>query len=206
MAVGWNKSQITVCCVKIQTPTIITGKITTRKKRYSRQAVGWNKSQITICPVKIRTPTIITGKITTRKKRYSHLAVGWNKSQITVCHVKIRIPTTTTGKNYDRKKSTVICNTRNISFLLCLYLIQGYKHYVGIVWFEGKAPSRTSKTCLTMMEPFAGPSSMAMGNQPMPSRYPLCMRLSEGGVRSFLLTLWFGGDFFFSKHINFMLI
>jgi hypothetical protein len=40
----------------------------------------------------------------------------------------------------------------------------------------------TSKTCLTMVELFAGPSSMAMGNQPMPSRYPLRKRLSEGGV------------------------
>jgi hypothetical protein len=47
----------------------------------------------------------------------------------------------------------------------------------------------TSKTCLTMVEPFAGPSSMAMGNQPMPSRYPLCKRFSEGGVRGFMLTL-----------------
>jgi hypothetical protein len=73
--------------------------------------------------------------------------------------------------NYDRKKlqpekkGTVICNTRNILFLLCLYLIRGNKLNVGIVWFEGKAPSQTSKACLTMMEPFAGPSSMAMGNQ-----------------------------------------
>ncbi len=55
-----------------------------------------------------------------------------------------------------------------------------------------------------MMKPFAGPSSMAMGDQPMPSRYPLCKRLSEGGVRGFLLTLWSGGEiFFFSKRINF---
>jgi hypothetical protein len=66
----------------------------------------------------------ITGKNTTRKKRYSRLAVGWNKSQITVCRVKIRT-STTTGKNYDQKKSTVICNTRNILFLLCLYLLWG---------------------------------------------------------------------------------
>jgi hypothetical protein len=69
--------------------------------------------------------------------------------------------------------------------------------------FEGKAPSRTYNTCLTMMEPFAGPSSMAMGDQPMPSRYPLCKRLSEGGVQGYLLTLWSGGEIiFFSKHIN----
>jgi hypothetical protein len=33
LAVGWNKSQITVCCVNIRTPTIITGKITTQKKK-----------------------------------------------------------------------------------------------------------------------------------------------------------------------------
>ncbi len=76
-----------------------------------------------------------------------------------------------TGKNYDRKKrysrlAYTICNTRNILFLLCLYLKQGNKLDVGMVWFEGKAPSRTYKKCLTMMEPFAGPSSMAMGNQP----------------------------------------
>jgi hypothetical protein len=73
--------------------------------------------------------------------------------------------------------------------------------------FEGKAPSLTYKTCLTMMEPFAGPSSMAMGDQPMPLRYSLCKRLSEGGVRGFLLTLWSGGEiFFFSKHINLVLV
>ncbi len=45
------------------------------------------------------------------------------------------------------KKGTVvwlaytICNTRNILFLLCLYLKRGNKLNVGIVWFEGKAPS-----------------------------------------------------------------
>jgi hypothetical protein len=80
-----------------------------------------------------------------------------------------------------------ICNTHNILFLLCLYLKRGNKLNIGIVWFEGKAPSQTSKTCLPMVELFAGPSSMAMGNQPMPSRYPLHKRLSEGGVRGFLL-------------------
>ncbi len=90
-----------------------------------------------------------------------------------------------------------ICNTRNILFFLCLYLKRENKLNVRIVWFEGKAPSRTSKTCLTMVESFAGPSSTAMGNQPMPSRYPLCKRLSEGGVWGFLLTLWSGGEIFF---------
>ncbi len=100
-----------------------------------------------------------------------------------------------------------ICNTRNILFLLCLYLKQGNKLNVGIVWFEGKAPSRTSKTCLTMVERFPCPSSMAMGNQPMPLRYPLCKRLCKGGVQGFLLTLWSGKEIiFFSKHINFILI
>ncbi len=65
----------------------------------------------------------------------------------------------------------------------------------------------TSKTCLTMEELFAGPSSMAMGNQPMPSRYPLRKRLSESGLRGLLLTLWSGRDFFFfCKHINAILI
>ena len=57
-----------------------------------------------------------------------------------------------------------------------------------------------------MMEPFAGPSSMAMGNQPMPSRYPLCKRLSEGGVGGFLLTHDLAEKYFFSKYINFILI
>jgi hypothetical protein len=46
IAIGWNKSQITVCCVKIQTPTI-TGKKYDRKKRYSRLAVSWNTCQNT---------------------------------------------------------------------------------------------------------------------------------------------------------------
>ncbi len=99
------------------------------------------------------------------------------------------------------------CNIRNILFLLCLYLKRGNKLNVGLVWFEGKAPSQTSKTCLTMVEPFAGPSSMAMGNQPMPSMYPLRKRLSKGGMQGFLLTLWSGGEtIFFSKHIDFILI
>jgi hypothetical protein len=39
LAIGWNKSQITVCRVKIRTPTI-TRKFTTQKKRYSRLADG----------------------------------------------------------------------------------------------------------------------------------------------------------------------
>jgi hypothetical protein len=72
LAVGWNKSPIIVCRVKIQTPTI-TGKITTRKKRYSRLAIGWNKSQITVCCVKIRTPTT-TRKTTTVKKKVRSFA------------------------------------------------------------------------------------------------------------------------------------
>ncbi len=44
LAIGWNKSQITVCHLKRQTPTI-TGKNYDRKKRYSRLAVGWNTCQ-----------------------------------------------------------------------------------------------------------------------------------------------------------------
>ncbi len=57
------------------------------------------------------------------------------------------------------------------------------------------------------MEPIAGPSSMAMGNQPMPSRYPLHKRLSEGGVQGFLLSLWSDKEIsFFSKHINLILV
>jgi hypothetical protein len=67
LAVGWNKSQITVCHAKIRTPTI-TGKIMTRKIRYSHLAVGWNKSQITVCRVKIRTPTTTVKKYVREKK------------------------------------------------------------------------------------------------------------------------------------------
>ncbi len=69
--------------------------------------------------------------------------------------------------------------------LIKLQITTGKKRYsrLAIGW------KVTSKTCLTMVELFAGPNSMAMGNQPMPLRYPLCKRLSEGGVRGFLLTL-----------------
>ncbi len=42
LADGLNKSQITVCCVKIQTPIITTGKKYDWKKRYSRLVVGWS--------------------------------------------------------------------------------------------------------------------------------------------------------------------
>ncbi len=91
LAVGWNKSQITVCRVKIRTPTI-TGKKYDRKKRYSRLAVGRNKSQITVCRVKIRTPTM-TGKNYIRKKNvYIHL-------------MNTNLLLHTTGKKYDRKKN-----------------------------------------------------------------------------------------------------
>ncbi len=91
---------------------IKTKKNTTRKKRYSRLAVGWNKSQITI------EHQLSLEKLQPEKKNYSRLAIGWNKS---LCRVKIPTPTTT-GKKFDRKKKgTVICNTRNILILLCLY-------------------------------------------------------------------------------------
>jgi hypothetical protein len=77
---------------------ITTGKNYDQKKRYSRLAVGWNKSHTTVCPVKIQTPTI-TGKITTPpQKRYRTIQSPGLK-----------------------KKGTVICNTRNILILLCLY-------------------------------------------------------------------------------------
>ncbi len=134
-------------------------------------------------------------QITTRKK--VQLSGHWLKCQIVLAGlllcflagslIKLQI---TTGKKVTGVwLAYTICNTHNILFLLCLYLKEGNKLNVGIVWFEGKAPSRTSKTCLTTVEPFAGPSSMAMGNQPMPLRYPLCKRMSEGRVRGFLLTL-----------------
>ncbi len=134
-------------------------------------------------------------QITTRKKVQSSghrlqcriVLAGSSLCFLAGSSIKLQVTT--------KKKGTVVwltytvCNTRNILFLLCLYLKQGNKLNVGIVWFEGKAPSQTSKTCLTMVKPFAGPSSMAMGNQPMPSRYPLCKRMSKGGVQGFLLTL-----------------
>jgi hypothetical protein len=44
LAVGWNKSQITICPVKIQTLTL-TGKHYNRKKRYSHLVVSWNTCQ-----------------------------------------------------------------------------------------------------------------------------------------------------------------
>ncbi len=61
LAVSWNKSQITVCRVKIQTPTI-TGKITAGKK----VTVVWPSVGIR---VKIRTPNSTTGKNYDRKKK-----------------------------------------------------------------------------------------------------------------------------------------
>ncbi len=60
LAVGWNKSQITVCRVKIQTPTI-TGKIMTRKKG----TVVWPLVGIR---VKIRTPTMTRKNFDWKKK------------------------------------------------------------------------------------------------------------------------------------------
>ncbi len=65
LAVSWNKSQITICRLKRQTPTI-TGKNYNRKKG----TVGWLLVGI---HVKIWTPTR-TGKNYDQKKRYSRLA------------------------------------------------------------------------------------------------------------------------------------
>ncbi len=47
LAVGWNKSQITVCRVKIQTPTITGKNYDPKKKRYNCLAVSWNTCQNT---------------------------------------------------------------------------------------------------------------------------------------------------------------
>ncbi len=74
LAIGWNKSQITVCRVKIRTPTITGKKLRPEKKRYSCLAIGWNQSQITVCHVKIRTPTT-TRKNYDRKKKGT--VIGW---------------------------------------------------------------------------------------------------------------------------------
>ncbi len=134
-------------------------------------------------------------KITTGKKG-TVVWLCWNTCQNTNTNTMTGKKLRPEEKRYSRLAYT-ICNTRNIWILLCLYLKGGNTLNLGIGWFEGKAPSRTYKTCLTMMVPFAGPSSMAMGNQPMPSRYPLCKRLYEGRLQGFLLTLWSGGVFFF---------
>ncbi len=61
LAVDWNKSQLTICCVKIQTPTI-TGKNYDQKKG----TVVWPSVGIR---VKIRTPNSTTGKNYDRKKK-----------------------------------------------------------------------------------------------------------------------------------------
>jgi hypothetical protein len=151
-------------------------------------------------------------QITTGKK-YSRLTVSWNAWGFHELGLIRRIP----WSNYNRKKKVqssghwLQCWNALAGSLLC-FLVGSliklqimtrklrYSH-LAIGW------NVTSKICLTMVEPFTGPSSMAMGNQPMPSRYPLCKRLSEGGVRGFLLTLWSGREiFFFSKHIDFILV
>jgi hypothetical protein len=164
-----------------------------QEKRYSCLAIGWNVYYVllTYCtlvdgPSAVtpwgiypgrKTPALTWGLLVPsarRGLRKDTMVDGWRPRRCQPSYSSI---------------TYTICNTRNIIFLLCLYSKQGNKLNVGIVWFEGKAPSRTSKTCLTLVELFAGPSSMAMGNQPMPSRYPLRKRLSEGRVQGFLLTL-----------------
>jgi hypothetical protein len=60
LAVGWNKSQITVCRLKRQTPAI-TRKNYDRKKRYSRLAVGWN-TYMSKYEHQLRPDKITTGK------------------------------------------------------------------------------------------------------------------------------------------------
>ncbi len=136
----------------------------------------------------------------TPKKRYSCPAVTWNFWGFHELGLFWRVP----WSNYDWKKLysclAIGCNVRLFwqiwLFGRFLDQITNYdrkKRYsrLAIGW------NVTSKTCFTMVEPFAAPSSMAMGNQPMPLRYPLCKRLSEGGVQDFLLTLWSGGEIFF---------
>jgi hypothetical protein len=78
LAVGWNKSQITICCLKRQTPTI-TGKNYDRKKRYSCLAVGWNTCQ--------NMNTNYDQKNYDQKIRYSCLAYTiCNSRNILLCH------------------------------------------------------------------------------------------------------------------------
>ncbi len=151
------------------------------EKKYSCLAIGWNVWGSHELGLFWRVPRSNYNW----KKRHSCLAIGCNVGlfwQVCRC-VFWRVP----QSNYKlRPKKKVQLSGYRLE--CCLYLKQGTKLNIGIVWFEGKAPSQTSKTCLTMEEPFTGPSSIAMGNQPMPLRYPLCKRLSEGGVRGFLLT------------------
>ncbi len=164
-----------------------------RKKRYSRLAIGWNVYYVLLTYYTLvdRPSAMMPWGIYPGRKI---LALTWG---LLVPSARRGLRKDTMGDGWRPRRcwpsyssiDYTICNTRNILFLLCLYLKQGNKLNVGIVWSDDKAPSRTSKTCLTMVEPFAGPSSMAMGNQPMPLRYPLCKRLSKGGVQGFLLTL-----------------
>jgi hypothetical protein len=80
---GWNKSQITICHVKIWTTMFfkLPEKLTTGKKTNSRLTDGWNKSQITFCCVKIRTHQFYDWKYHTydrNKKRYNNTTVIWS--------------------------------------------------------------------------------------------------------------------------------
>ncbi len=167
-----------------------------QKKRYSRLAVGWNVWGFHQLGLFWRVPS---SNYDWKKRYRSSVAMSDCFGEfVALCFGGFLDQIT----NYDRKKDTVvwlaytICNTRNILFLLCLYFKGGNKLNIGIVWFEGKAPARTSKTCLTMVE---RPSSMAMGNQPMPLRYPLRKRLSElgQGARFFVNSMIWQRNIFF---------
>jgi hypothetical protein len=169
--------------------SLIKLQITTKKKRYSCLAIGWNVYYVLL------TYYTLVDRLSAMTPRGIYpgrkiLASTWGLL-VPSARRGLRKDTMVDGWRPRRCRPSyssilyTICNIRDILFLLCLYLKRGNKLNIGIVWFEGKAPSRTSKTCLTMVEPFAGPSSMAMGNQPMPSRYPLHGRLSEGGVLGF---------------------
>jgi hypothetical protein len=73
LAVGWNKSQITVCRVKIRTPTI-TGKITTRKKKVT---VVWPLVGINLIQPSVMSKyehQLRPEKITTAKKKVESFA------------------------------------------------------------------------------------------------------------------------------------
>ncbi len=188
LAIGCNVGLFwRVCRYVFLAGSSIKLQITTGKKRYSRLAIGWNVYYILLTYYTLvdrpsamtlwkiypgrKIPALTWGLLvpsTRRGFRKDTMVDGWRPRRCQPSYSSI---------------AYTICNTCNILFLLCLFLKQGNKLNVGIVWFEGKAPSRTSKTCLTMVEPFAGPSSMAMGNQLMPLRYPLRKRLSKGRVR-----------------------
>ncbi len=180
--------------------------ITTRKnKRYSHLAVGWNvwgfhqlglfwrvpwsnydrKKGTVIWPL-VAMSDCFSGFVT--------MFFGGFFDQIT---------------NYDQKKGTVlwlvytICNTRNILFLLCLYLKPGKILNVGKYGLKVKHPhehlKHASPWWSRLMAQVAWP--WVISQSPQGTLFARgCLR---AGCKVFLLTLWSGREtIFFSKYIN----